>query len=84
MAAPEVDIGRGEVAQALVVAVVIVVRDEGLDPGLEFAGQIVVLQQDAVLQRLMPVRPEYSCSPWKIIMMESLNDWKFDDLAQFG
>ena len=37
LAAPEVDIGRGEVAQALVVAqviVVIVVGDEGVDLGL--------------------------------------------------
>ncbi len=30
------------------------------------------------------VRPEYSCRPWKVIMMESLNDWEFDDLTQFG
>src|ERR1700680_2756430 len=53
-AASEVDVGRGQVAQALVVAQVIVVGDEGADPGLESAGQVVVLQQDAVLQRLVP------------------------------
>ncbi len=35
-------------------ALVIVVRDEGLDPGLEITRQVVVLEQDAVLQRLMP------------------------------
>ena len=27
---------------------------EGFDPSLELAGQIVVLQQDAVLERQMP------------------------------
>ena len=31
-----------------------------------------------------PVRPEYSCSPWKIVMIESLNGRKFGNLAQFG
>ena len=36
------------------VTLVVVVLDEGLDPGLEVAGQAVVLQQDAVFQGLMP------------------------------
>ena len=36
------------------VPLVIVVLDEGLDLGLEVAGQEVVLEQDAVLQGLMP------------------------------
>ena len=36
------------------VAVMIVVGDEPLDAGVEIARQEVVLQQDAVLQRLMP------------------------------
>ena len=49
-----VDVGRGEVVQAFVVAPVIVVIDEGTDLGLEIAWQIVVLQQDAVLECLMP------------------------------
>ena len=31
----------------------IVVIDEGVDPGFQVAGQIVVLQQDVVLERLM-------------------------------
>ena len=52
--APEVDIGRGEVLQALVIASVGVVLDECVDLLVEMAGQVVVLQQDAVLQRLMP------------------------------
>ena len=31
LAAPEVDVGRGEIVDALVIAPVVVVRDEGLD-----------------------------------------------------
>ena len=38
LAAPEVDVGRGEIAQALVVAGVVVVLDEGADLRLESAG----------------------------------------------
>lgn len=53
MAAAEVDIGRGEIAEALVVSAVIVVLDEGVDGVLESTGQIVVLEQDAVLQSLV-------------------------------
>lgn len=54
MAAVEVDIGRGEIVQALVVALVVVVLDEIRDLRLELAEQIVVLEQDPVLQCLMP------------------------------
>ena len=54
MAAAEVDIGRRQIAEALVVAPVVVVIDEGVDLGFEIAGQVVVLEQDAVLQRLVP------------------------------
>jgi hypothetical protein len=39
---------------ALVVAQVIVVGDEVVNPSLELTGQIVVLQQDAVFERQMP------------------------------
>ncbi len=52
--AAEVDVCGSEVVQALVVAVMIVVIDERLDLGFETARQEVVLQQDAVLQGLMP------------------------------
>ncbi len=52
--APEVDIGRGEVLQALVIASVVVVLDERVDLLAEITGQVVVLQQDAVLQGLVP------------------------------
>ena len=48
----EVDIGRREIGQALVVMVVL--RHEGRDPAFEIAGQVIVLEQDAVLERLMP------------------------------
>src|SRR5829696_8260215 len=51
---PEVDVGRGEIVQALVSAGVVVVLDKGAHLRLELAGQVIVLQQDAVLERLMP------------------------------
>ncbi len=54
LAPSEVDVCRSQIAQALVIAVVVVVGDEGLDLSLEVARQIVVLQQDPVLQRLVP------------------------------
>ena len=54
LAASEVDIGRSKVLQALVVAPVIVMIDEGVDLQPEITGQVVVFQQDAVLQGLMP------------------------------
>ena len=41
---PEVDIGRRQIVQALVIAAVIVVLDEGRDSAFEIAGQIVVLE----------------------------------------
>ena len=50
----EVGVGGRHVVQALVVALVVVVLDEGLDLGLEVAGQDVVFEQDAVLQGLVP------------------------------
>src|SRR5258707_965184 len=54
LAASEVDVGRRQVGDALVVSQMVVVGDEVTDLGLEVAGQIVVLEQDSVLQRLMP------------------------------
>lgn len=52
--AAEVDIGRCDVVEALMVALAIVVVDEGFDLGFEVSGQEVVFQQDAVLQGLVP------------------------------
>ena len=50
----EVGVSGRYVAEALVVTLVVVVLDEGLDLGLEVTAQEVVFQQDAVLQGLVP------------------------------
>jgi hypothetical protein len=50
----KVDIGRCEIVQALVVAMVVVVFDEGKDLRFELTRKVVILEQDAVLERLMP------------------------------
>lgn len=50
---PDVDIGRGEIVEALLVAGMIAMLDEGTDLPFEIAGQIVVVEQDAVLQGLV-------------------------------
>ena len=50
----EVGVCRRHVAQAFVVALVVVMLDERFDLDLEIAGQEVVLQQDAVVQGLVP------------------------------
>jgi hypothetical protein len=52
--ASEGDVGWGEIIEALVITPVVVSLDEGRDLGFAIAGQEVVLQQDAVLERLMP------------------------------
>ena len=54
LSAPEVDVSRGKIVEALVIAGMVVVRHEGGDLAFEIAGQVVVLKQDAVLERLMP------------------------------
>src|SRR5260221_2230925 len=54
LAPPEVDVGRGEIGDALVVSQVVVVADEVADLLFEIARQVVVLKQDAVLERLVP------------------------------
>ena len=51
---PEVDVSRSEIVEALVIAGMVVVLDEGRDLAFEIAGQVVMLEQDAVLERLMP------------------------------
>ena len=40
-----VDVGRGKIVDALVIAPVVVVRDERIDLGFEVTGQIIVLEQ---------------------------------------
>ena len=54
LAAPEVDVGRGEIVEALVVSAMIVMFDEGRDLGFEVFLKEVVFEQDAVLERLVP------------------------------
>jgi hypothetical protein len=50
----EVNVGRGEVVDALMVADVVVMLDEGIDLPFEISGQIIVVEQDAVLEGLVP------------------------------
>jgi len=38
----EVDVGRGEIVDALVIAGVVIVLDEGFDLPFEIAGQVVI------------------------------------------
>jgi hypothetical protein len=46
----EADIGWRDVVQALMIALMVVVLDEGFDLGFKIAGQKVVFQQDAVFR----------------------------------
>ena len=48
LAAPEVDVSRRQVVQALVISTVVVVPDELLDALFELSWQVVVVQQDPV------------------------------------
>jgi hypothetical protein len=54
LTAPEVDVSRCQVADALVVAEMVVVGDEVADLLLKITGKVIVLEQDAVLERMMP------------------------------
>ena len=44
LSSPEVDIGRSEVVEALVIADVVIVRDEGVDLPFKITRQIVVVE----------------------------------------
>ena len=61
LAAPEVDIGGREVIQALVVAPVVVVLDEGADLGFEITGQIIEFSSRI---RFLRVWRQRSILPW--------------------
>ena len=50
----KVGVGGGHIVQALVVALVVVMLDEGLDLAFEIAGQEVVFEENAVLEGLVP------------------------------
>ena len=49
------DVGWCLVPEALVVALVAIVLDDGGYPLLERAGEVIVLEQDAVLEGLVPL-----------------------------
>ena len=54
LSAAEVNVCGSEIVEALVIAPMIVALDEGFDLGFEIAWQEVILQQDTVLQGLVP------------------------------
>ena len=54
LAASGVNVGWRQVADTLVVPEMVVVGDEVADLLLEITGQVVVLEQNAVLERLVP------------------------------
>ena len=54
MSTPEVDVCGSEVIDAFVISVVVIVFDECPDLNLKVCWEEVILQQDAVLQGLMP------------------------------
>ena len=44
LAAPEVDIGRRDIVQALIIAPIVVVIDEGFDLSFKITGQEVIFE----------------------------------------
>src|SRR5665213_1472533 len=50
----KIDVSGREVVDALVIADVVIMLDEGVDLLLEISGQIIVVEQNAVLQGLVP------------------------------
>lgn len=55
-------LGRRQIVQTLVVALVVIAIDEPPNAGFEISGQVLVFRQDAVLERLMP---QFDLSPRK-------------------
>ena len=50
----EINVGRGEIVDALTIPFLVVIAYEGLDLSFQFTGQVEVMKQDPVLQCLMP------------------------------
>ena len=50
----KIDVSGREVVDALVIADVVIVHDEGIDLPFEISRQIVIVEQNAVLQGLVP------------------------------
>lgn len=67
----EVGAGGRHVVQALVVTLVVIVLDGGLDLGFEIARQGVVFQQDSVLQGLVPALDLVLALRWRERMIRS-------------
>jgi hypothetical protein len=55
LTASEVDVGRRQIVDALVVAQVIVVGDEGFDPSLELAGHPTLVRPHLASPLLPPL-----------------------------
>ena len=78
LATSEVDVGRGEVVEALVVSAMIVMLDEVRDLGFEVFQKEVVFQQDAVLQRLVPAFDLALCLGIALIPKNwTVHNWSF-------
>ena len=54
LSSAEVDISRSEVVDALVIALMFIIGHEDFDLSFQFTGQIVVVKQDTIFERLMP------------------------------
>ena len=54
LTASEVEVGGSKIADALVIALMIIILNKGIDLDFERTRQVVVFQEDAVLERLMP------------------------------
>ena len=54
LCASKIDVSRREIVQALVIAGIVVMLDEGRDLAFEIAGEVILLEQNAVLEKLMP------------------------------
>jgi len=65
VASAGIDIGRRQVFQALMVTLMVVVPDEGRDVGFEITRHEVILEQNAVLHRLVPAF-DFALSLWMI------------------
>jgi hypothetical protein len=54
VAAPEVDVGWCQIADIFVISAMVAMIDDGCDLRLKVLQELVVFQQDAVLERLVP------------------------------
>lgn len=54
LCSPEVGVGRRDVSKCLVVAMMVVMLNEGFDLAFQVARQEVVFEQDAIFERLVP------------------------------